>query len=431
MIQPKDFSADSQRAPIAIDREALIERFLRYVKVETTANPDDPQKPSSPGQIRLGELVATELIRLGLADVRQEPGGVVYATIPASRVEYQDRPAIAWIAHLDTSPEASGANVQPRRIDDYDGQPITLESGEVVEPQSVDASVDWIGKTLIVTDGKTLLGGDDKAGVAIIVQTAATLIQRRDLSHGPIRLVLTCDEEIGRGTESVDLSKIDATVGYTIDGGGAGVIDVETFSADGMTVHFTGRNIHPSIAKGRMINSLRAASEFVASLPTRDTTPETTDGREGFIHVYDVRGSVQQTSVKLILRSFETADLDRYARQIIQLADDAADSWPGTAVSVDRVTQYRNMAEGLRRVPQCVTLAEQAFERLGRPYRTEIIRGGTDGSQLTALGLPTPNLSSGQYNIHSTGEFVCVEDMVAAAEHLVALAALWAERGGA
>jgi tripeptide aminopeptidase len=315
-------------------------------------------------------------------------------------------------------------------IDDYDGGDILLPAGNSITVAACPALASLKGKTLVTTDGMTLLGGDDKAGVAIIMEVAHTLIENPQLVHGPVRLLFTCDEEIGRGTDKIDLQKLDAKVAYTIDGGGAGVIDVETFSADAATVRFTGHNIHPAIAKDRMVNAMRAASDFVSALPRDRCTPETTDHREGFIHPHTIRGGVGEATVELILRSFESEDLAGYAEVVRRTAQQVADSIPGIQVRVDVRRQYRNLRDGLRDLPEAITYAQQAFENLSRPHTDAIIRGGTDGSQLTEKGLPTPNLSSGQHNIHSVTEFACLDEMVEAAEHLVELLNLWANYRG-
>ena len=416
-----------------IDSDRLLDRFLRYVQVETTADPDTDQYPSTEGQRRLGRMLAEELRQMGLSDVNQDEYGLVHATLPANHPDHRSAAGIALVAHMDTSPEAPGANVRPRVIKDYDNDPIVLSGGGVIRPSSVDPDVDWTGKTLVVTDGTTLLGGDDKCGVAIIMQFVETMIRQPHLPRGPIEILMTCDEEIGRGTDKINVGGLTSVVGYTIDGGGRGVIDVETFSADAMTVTFVGRNIHPAIAKGEMINAAKIASRFIGNLPRDEMSPETTDGRDGFIHPHTVTGGVGETSVQLILRSFEESQLDALADVVIRAAEDAAAAVTAgdhsASVQIVRRRQYRNLAEGLAKIPEAVEFAERALERLGRSYRREIVRGGTDGSLLTEKGLPTPNLSSGQYNIHSTEEFACLDDMVEATEHLVVLAEQWAQRG--
>jgi tripeptide aminopeptidase len=408
---------------ISIRTDRLLDRFLRYVRVDTTADPDSTVYPSSDGQLELGRILRDELVAMGAEDVYQDENGLVWATVPATVPG--KIPAIALVAHLDTSPEASGRNVKPQVIECYQGGDLTLASGEIIRVDSVEGMEGLVGKTLITTDGSTLLGGDDKAGVAIIMEIAETLLEHPEIEHGPVKILMTCDEEIGHGTDKIDLHRLGATVAYTIDGGGSGVIDVETFSADGAVVRFTGRNIHPSIGKGRMVNALRAAADFVSQLPRDRQTPETTEDREGFIHPYDLSGGVGQATIKLILRSFESQDLNRFADQIDALATQIADQTPGLSVEVSIARQYRNLREGLARLPEAVSLAEEAFANLKRPCTRMIVRGGTDGSQLTEKGLPTPNLASGQYNIHSTGEFACLDDMTQACEHLLELVSLW------
>lgn len=418
--------SQSPSVDVHIDRSRLLERFLTYVREGTSADPDSTAYPSSPGQKRLAERLADELRAMGAEDVEVDRHSLVWATIPATRAG--TTPTVALVAHLDTSPEADGENVRPQVVESYAGGDISLPSGEVIREAGCPALTRLRGKTLITTDGRTLLGGDDKAGVAIIMELAETLLTRPSLPHGRVRLLFTCDEEIGRGTDHIDLQKLDATVAYTLDGGGAGVIDVETFSADAMSVRFVGHNIHPAIAKGRMVNAIRAAADFVATLPRDECSPETTDDRQGFIHPHTVRGGVGEATVELILRSFEEDDLDRYAGLVERLAAQAADQTPGVRCETRRRRQYRNMREGLRRLPESVDLAEQAFANLGRHCRRAIVRGGTDGSQLTEKGLPTPNLSSGQHNIHSVTEFACLDEMADAVGHLVELLGLWADR---
>ncbi|TWU58849.1 Peptidase T [Rubripirellula tenax] len=409
-----------------VDRDRLLDRFLRYVRVDTTANPETDAYPSSSGQRDLGAMLCDELAAMSITDVEQDENSLVWGTVPAS--DGGNSPIVALVAHLDTSPEAPGADVRPQVIDAYAGGDIPLPSGVAISLATSPSLANMIGKTLITTDGTTLLGGDDKAGVAIIMELAQTLVENPQLLHGPVRVLFTCDEEIGRGTDKIDLSKLDATVAYTVDGGGASVIDVETFSADAATVRFTGHNIHPSIGKGRMVNAMRAAADLVATLPRETCTPETTENREGFIHPHGIHGGVGEATVELILRSFDSDDLVTYAKQIQTLADSIAAKTPGLKAEVLVRRQYRNLREGLEELPESISLAEDAFRRLGRTPTRMIIRGGTDGSQLTEKGLPTPNLSSGQHNIHAVTEFACLDEMVEAVEHLIEMLSLWSQQ---
>lgn len=411
---------------VIINRQRLLDRFLRYVRIGTNADPNVDAYPSSFGQRQLGQLLCKELSAISVTDAHQDDHSLVWGTIPAS--DGGNSPTVALVAHVDTSPESPGDDVQPQIVEAYVGGDIALPSGNTITLASSPALETLVGKTLITSDGNTLLGGDDKAGVAIIMELAETLIENPQLSHGPIKILFTCDEEIGRGTDKIDLQKLNATVAYTIDGGGAGVIDEETFSADAATVRFVGHNIHPAIAKDRMVNALRAASDFVAQLPRDHATPETTEERQGFIHPHTINGGVAEATVELILRSFEADDLDGYAAQIRHLASSIADQVDGLSVQVEVRRQYRNLRDGLKELPEAISLAEQAFSNLGRPCTKAIIRGGTDGSQLTEKGLPTPNLSSGQHNIHAVTEFACLDEMVEAVEHLVELVSLWSQQ---
>ncbi len=423
--QLKESMTTAKEHRVEINRERLLDRFLRYVRVGTAADPGSDAYPSSPSQRDLGRMLCKELVEMTIADAHQDDNALVWGTVPAT--DGGSSPTVALVAHVDTSPEAPSENVDPQVVEAYSGGDIPLTAGNTITVASCPALEALVGKTLVTTDGTTLLGGDDKAGVAIIMELAHTLIENPHLMHGPVRLLFTCDEEIGRGTDKIDLDKLDATVAYTLDGGSAGVIDVETFSADAATVRFIGHNIHPAIAKDQMINALRGAADFVAALPRHTLTPETTSDREGFIHPHTISGGVGEATVGLILRSFESDELVEYAEQIRKLADSIARQTPGLKVEVEIRRQYRNLREGLGNLPEAISLAEQAFENLGRPCTKAIIRGGTDGSQLTEKGLPTPNLSSGQHNIHSVTEFACLDEMVEATEQLIEMLSLWSQ----
>ncbi len=406
------------------DRNRLLERFLEYVQIDTAADPNSDRYPSSPGQLTLGQLLLTQLRELGLTDAEQDEHGLVWAIIP-SNVE-GSCPTILLNAHLDTSPEAPGRDVRPRVIKAYDGGEILLEHGGAkITAEHCPDLAKLHGKTLIVTDGRTLLGGDDKAGVATIMELVACLIQHPEIPHGPVRILFTCDEEIGHGTQKIQLEKVAAHVGYTLDGGGIGDIDEETFSADMAIVRFTGKNIHPSIAKHRMVNAVRAAGLFVSLLPSDRLSPESTDDRQGFLHPYDLRGAVGEATLQLILRNFDTSKLCDYRQLLTDLADEVESRMPGLKIEVETRRQYRNMADGLKKLPKAVELAEKAYAKLGIPSKRSIIRGGTDGAMLTEMGLPTPNLSVGQYNIHSVLEFACLDHMLSATDLLIELVQLW------
>jgi tripeptide aminopeptidase len=405
----------------------LLDRFCRYVRIDTQANESAATYPSSPGQLELGRLLAEELRGLGLSDAAQDEHGIVLATIPAT-VRHA-APTIAWIAHLDTSPETSGHGVKPLVHVNYDGGDIVLpgDPSKVLRTADNPELAALKGKTIITTDGTTLLGGDDKAGVAVIVEAVAQLLARPEWPHGPIRVCFTCDEEIGHGVDHIDLARLGAVVGYTLDGSGAGEIDHETFSADLALVTITGTNIHPALAKGRMVNAVRLAGLFLDRLPRMVQAPETTAGRDGFLHPYRIEGGVAEVTLRILLRDFETPRLAEHAELLRAVARTVTADYPQAKIDVTVTAQYRNMAEGLAREPRAVALAQEAMRRAGLEPKLTIVRGGTDGSRLTELGLPTPNLSCGEHNIHSPLEWTCLEEMAAAVRVLLELARVWGE----
>jgi len=410
-----------------INRERLLARFLRYVHVDTTAVEGAGAYPSSPGQLTLGAMLVDELRAMGLEDVSHSEHGIVVAGVPSRGAEAA--PVVAFNSHVDTSPETTGANVKPQVIQNYQGGDLVLpgDPNKVIRVSENPELGDLHGCTLITTDGTTLLGGDDKAGLAVIMELAECLVENQNITHGPVKLLFTCDEEIGHGVDHVNIEALGATVCYTLDGGGAGDIDYETFSADLAIVTIRGVNIHPSIAKGKMVNAIRAASAFIDRLPHGRLSPETTADREGFVHPYQIEGGVAEVKIRIILRDFETAALETYATMLRELGAGVEVDYPGVSISVEARRQYRNMRDGLVHEPRAVKYAQLAHERLGREANLTIVRGGTDGSQLTERGLPTPNLSTGQHNPHSPLEWACLDEMVQAAEVLVELVQVWAE----
>ena len=415
-----------------MNRDRLLQRFLRYVKIDSTAGPESETYPSSPGQLEVGRLLLDELKALGLADAQQNKHGIVMATLPG-RGKGQKAPTVALCSHLDTSPETSGANIRPQIINNYPGGDVVLPGNreKVIRVADNHGMESLRGKTLITSDGTTLLGADDKAGVAIIMETAQWLLEHPETPHCPLRIVFTCDEEIGHGVDKLDLKEIDSAACYTLDGHGSSEVDVETFSADQAVVKIQGVNIHPSIGKGRMVNAIRVMSDFISRLPRHNLSPETTDERDGFLHPYDViAGGVAEMKVKILLRDFDAAKLDGLAEMVRQAAAATQKEFPGSKIDVTIERQYRNMAEGLIREPRAVAYAEEALKRLGRTGKRTIVRGGTDGSRLTEIGLPTPNLSCGGHNPHSPLEWACLDEMVESVEWLVKLAEVWAEDKG-
>jgi tripeptide aminopeptidase len=407
--------------------ESVLDRFLRYVKVDTQSDENSDTYPSTAKQLNLSRMLADECRDIGLAEVSLTEFGIVTATVPAT-VEH-DAPAIALIAHVDTSPEFSGADVKPVLHENYDGSDIVLpgDPSRVVRVEENVALKSLVGATIITTDGTTLLGADDKAGVAAIMAAADWLMNHPEIPHGPIRLCFTCDEEIGRGIDKLDIAGLNAVCGYTLDGEGRGMIDFETFSADGATITVEGINTHPSEGKGKMVNSLRILSHFLARLPEDNLSPETTDERDGFIHPYVVEGGVAKATAKIILRDFDTAKLTEQAALLESIAEDLRAANPKATITVDVRQQYRNLADGLKSEPRAIPKAEQAMKAAGLEPKLTIIRGGTDGSILTERGLPTPNLSTGEHNPHSPLEWTSKEELETAVNVLVELAKAWSE----
>jgi len=405
----------------------LLDRFCRYVRIYTQSDEKTGTAPSTARQLDLCRLLVAELRDMGLKDAEVDEHGIVMATIPAT-VKHTT-PVIAWNAHVDTTPEYAGKDVKPIVHANYDGNDIVLpgDPSKVIRAAETPELVALKGKTIITTDGTTLLGGDDKAGVAVIMETALFLTQHPEIPHGPIRVCFTCDEEIGHGVDHLNLAKLGAVVGYTLDGGGTGELDVETFSADLAVVTITGVNLHPGIAKGRMVNAIRLAGMFLERLPTRTLAPEVTEDREGFLHPYRIEGGVPEVTMRILLRDFDSTKLSDKAELLRQIAGTITAEFPQAKIDVQIVRQYRNMAEGLVKDPRAVKYAEEAYRRAEVPFKHTIVRGGTDGSRLTEMGLPTPNLSTGEHNIHSPLEWTCLEEMETAVRVLVELAQVWAK----
>jgi tripeptide aminopeptidase len=404
---------------------SLLERFLEYVRVETTANADSSSVPSTPGQLELGRLLVSQLRGMGIENAQQDKQGVVRASLPSNQLPETDAATLVFNSHMDTAPDASGRNVQPQVLIYQGGDIELLNGGKITEQQTPELGK-LIGKTLITTNGETLLGGDDKAGVSIIMEIARHLSANPDFPRPNVLFLFTCDEEIGRGVASIDVASLHGTVAYTFDGGGRGVVNHATFSANAALVEFQGVNIHPAIAKDRMINAIRAAAHFLAQLPA-DWSPERTEGDDGFIHPYEISGGVAAVRLRLILRDFETKNLLAQETYLRNAAARTEEVFSGLRIRVDVQPQYRNMEDGLRHEPRAMQFAIRAHELLNITPKLEKIRGGTDGSQLTAQGLPTPNLSSGQHNIHSPLEFACLEEMAEAYEIGLQLVRLWSQ----
>ncbi|MCL4508812.1 MAG: peptidase T [Chloroflexi bacterium] len=415
-----------------LEADALT-RFLRYVRVDTQSDPDSSSYPSTAKQLDLLRMLRDELADLGYADAAIDRSGYVTATLPSNLPpDALQPPVIAFFAHVDTSPDVSGANVRPLVWRSYSGEPLTLLTlpGDTATVLTVDTTPDLahhIGHDIVTSDGTTLLGADDKAGVAVIMAAAAFLISHTDIRHGTLKWVFNPDEEVGHGVDHLDLQQLGATYAYTLDAGIAGEVQDETFSADQVRIRFTGVSSHPGTAKDKMVSAIKVAAGFVAALPRDQLSPETTEGREGFVHPTDIRGSIEETVVTLIVRDFDTAGLATKEDLLRELAGETVSHHSGARWELSVVKQYRNMRDTLEHHPLVTALADQAVRRVGlEPIHTPI-RGGTDGSRLTERGLPTPNLFAGWRQAHSRSEWVCARDMGLSACTIIELARLWAD----
>jgi len=406
----------------------VLDRFLRYVRYDTQSSETSTTFPSTDKQLILLRALTDELRAIGLADASIDEYGYVMATIPAT-TKKTGVPTIGFLAHVDTSPEMPGAGVAPIVHRGYDGRDLVLPDDPtvVLRVHDIPALADQMGHDIVTASGTTLLGADNKAGVAEIMTAAAVLMAHPEIAHGTIRLGFTPDEEVGRSTQHFDVARFGAQFAYTLDGGRRGEIEMESFSADAMTITFHGFNTHPGYAKGRMVNAIKAAARFIDRLPVDRMSPETTDGHEGFVHPYVITASVQTTSVRLLIRDFVTAALREKEGTLEALAREVAGGYPGVRVEVAVEESYRNMKEMLDRYPAVVDHAREAIRRAGIEPITHPIRGGTDGSRLSFMGLPTPNLFAGEHNFHSRLEWVSVQDMEKAVEVIVHLCQVWEE----
>jgi tripeptide aminopeptidase len=405
---------------------SVLDRFLRYVQIDTGSDESSRSCPSTPGQLQLLELLVSELRALGVEDVTMDDNGYVMATIPAS-ID-RDVPVIGLVAHVDTSPEMSGQNVTPIVHRAWDGRDIVLPDDEsaVLRASEHPELAAQIGHDIVTASGTTLLGADDKAGVAAIMAAAEYWLARPEIPHGPIRLCFTPDEEIGRGADRFDVARFGAVCAYTLDGGNCGELEYESFSADAMRVTFVGFNTHPGYAKGRMINAIKAAARFIDRFPAGDLSPETTDGYDGYVHPYQMDASVDRTSVRVLIRDFNTARLTDKEALVERLARQVA-AETGTRLEIEVQQSYRNMREVLDRHPDVVNRAREAIRRGGLEPVEKPIRGGTDGSRLSFMGLPTPNLFAGEHNFHSRLEWTSREDLEKATAVIVELGRVWVE----
>lgn len=409
-------------------KHAVLERFLRYVQLDTQSDPDSPTQPSTEKQKNLGKLLVKELKEIGIADAELDEYGYVYATIPANTEKAV--PVICFCSHMDTSPDSSGAGVKPIVHRNYQGQDLVLPDDEniIIKIKAHPDLAEQIGNDIVTASGTTLLGADNKAGVAAIMDAARILMENPSLKHGKIRILFTPDEEIGRGVDKVDMERLGADFGYTVDGEKRGTLEDETFSADGATIEVSGVSAHPGFAKGKLESALKAVAAIVAALPQDHLSPETTEGREGFIHPVSMSGTVEEAKVQFIIRDFTETGLHEHEARLRKIMDQVMENYPHAQATLIIKEQYRNMKVVLDKYPAVVAHAVEAIERTGLPAMASSIRGGTDGSRLSFMGLPCPNIFAGEHAFHSKYEWVSVQDMEKSAETLVHLAMIWEEK---
>ncbi|HEY6505322.1 MAG TPA: peptidase T [Chitinophagaceae bacterium] len=404
------------------------ERFLRYVRIDTQSDPLSSSQPTTAKQKDLGQLLAEELKKMGIADAHMDEFGYVYATIPSTTDKKV--PVICFCAHIDTAPDCSGTHVKPIVHKNYQGQDIILpdDTTQVLRTQDYPYLHKLTGHDIITASGTTLLGSDDKAGVAEIMDLANFLVNNKSVKHGTIKILFTPDEEVGKGTIKVDLEKLGADFGYTLDGGDAGSLEDETFSADGVQAVIHGVISHPGYAKNKMINAMKIAGHILDALPKDRLSPESTEGRRGFIHPVRIEGVAEKCTIDFIIRDFDTPGLKKKEDFLRTMIAETVRIYPKVSFDFHVTEQYRNMKEVLDLHPQVVDHAKLAIERAGLEVKMESIRGGTDGSRLSFMGLPCPNLFAGEQAIHSKLEFISVQDMNKAVETMVHLAQIWEER---
>jgi tripeptide aminopeptidase len=412
--------------PVAAElAEDVLDRFLRYVRIDTQSAHGATTSPSTEKQLELARLLRDELAEIGLDDVRLDEFGYVYGSLAG----VESAPAIGLIAHVDTSPDVTAVGVDPQVHREYDGGRIELpHDGVVLDPEELPLLKRKVGHDIVTTDGTTLLGADDKAGVAEIMAAVAYLKRNPEIVHAPIRVCFTVDEEVAGGADHLDLDRFGAKYAYTLDGAELGEIEAETFNASKVTVTIRGRSTHPGTAKGQLVNATKLAADFVAALPRETLSPETTEERDGFVHPTRIWGGAEETVVELIVRDHDAAKLAEHVALLRRLAGEIEEREPRASVDFAEEEQYRNMGEVIDRHPEVIEAAEEAVRRLGVEPSHTIIRGGTDGARLSHRGLPTPNLFTGGSEYHSRREWASVQDMAAAAAMLVELAQVWAER---
>ena len=406
----------------------VLERFLRYVVIDTQSDPESKTIPSTEKQKNLSKLLVKELKEIGISDAKLDKHGYVYATIPTNTKK--DVPVICYCSHVDTSPDASGTDVKPIVHRNYQGQDLVLpdDPTQIIRAKEHPDLLEQIGNDIVTASGTTLLGADNKAGVAAIMDAAQFLMTHPEVKHGAIKILFTPDEEIGRGVDKVDIKKLGARFGYTVDGERLGSIEDETFSADAAVITIEGVSVHPGFAKGKMVNAIKIAAAIVERLPKDRLSPESTEGREGFVHPGLISGSLESASIRFIVRDFTLEGLKKNEEELKSIMESVLAEYPGAKGKMEVIEQYRNMKEVLKDYPEVADHAVEAIRRAGITPHLSSIRGGTDGSRLSFMGLPCPNIFAGEHAFHSRLEWVSVQDMEKAAETLVHLACVWEEK---
>jgi tripeptide aminopeptidase len=414
---------------IQISPDSIAERFMRYVQIDTQSNPTSTTHPSSEKQKDLSKLLHRELLGMGITNATTDEFGYVYATIPSNSSK-KNVPVICFCAHVDTAPDCSGTNVKPILHRYYDGNDIVLpdDPAQILSTGNSPYLKEHINYGIITASGLTLLGADDKSGVAAIMEAALFFIQNPAIKHGDIKILFTPDEEVGQGTAKVDMQKLGAQFGYTLDGGEAGSLEDETFSADGATITIKGVIVHPGYAKDKLVNALKVAGAVLDALPKNEWSPETTEKKEGFVHPVSVNGIAEQAAIQFIVRDFTTAGLAAHHNRLKLIAETVVSKFTGAVMEYAIQKQYRNMKEVLNKYPHVTAYAQEAIQRAGLTVKKESIRGGTDGSRFSYIGMPCPNIFTGMQNIHSKLEWIGTKDLAKAAETILHLSMIWEER---
>jgi len=415
---------------IYINPDNVAERFMRYVQIDTQSDPGSKTYPSTEKQKDLSKLLQRELQGMGITDASTDEYGYVYATIP-SNSDKQHIPAICFCSHVDTAPDCSGYKVKPILHRSYDGNDIVLpdDTTQVLRMSNAPYLAKHLNSGVITASGLTLLGADDKSGVTAIMEAALFFMQNPAVKHGDIKILFTPDEEVGRGTVKVNMQQVGAQFGYTMDGGEAGSLEDETFSADGVIITIYGVIVHPGYAKNKLVNALKIAGAVLGALPTNEWSPETTAGKEGFVHPVAVNGIAEKATIQFIVRDFDDDTLQEHHRRLKQITETIVAQFPGARIEYTATEQYRNMKKVLDQHPRVVAYAKEAIQRAGLTVKMESIRGGTDGSRFSYIGMPCPNIFTGMQNIHSKLEWVGTKDMAKAAETIVHLGMIWEEQG--